>query len=319
MTIYNTACHNFQSKETDAPPVTNGKKSISWRMEEFHHPDFFTNEKNYNGLYGLLTSFRDQFNWVSESVKYQRGTKEDGTVKWVPYNYQPLLSYYAPFLLGCFWDVETDSIIQIDLRYLSSGGFRSRHLSVYEFNSYIFDQHQRMFIILRCKKDWDKESLMNKLFCPKWMIGEDVFPVSCSRQEVKQWMPHYHQTEAGFYIPELGWIDKSPKDVSRRWRPSKQFTTYAFKTQKDMPLIIDTFENLVGTKLTVEELHEVLDMCAYRTEVKKGRITTAIRLLRQEGIDLSRKSKKINGKAVWIYSVNKIDVEFIDSQPIPIR
>lgn len=317
MTIYNTSCHNFQSTETEAPIFTKGKKNLHWRMELFHPTGFFTENKNPLGIYGLLVHNRGKFLWVSPSVKFQRGTKEDGSTKWVPYNYNSLLTFYAPFLLCCFWDEEAESIIQIDKQLLSKGEFHYRHMNVSEFNSYVFDQHLRQFIRLKTSGQYGE--VMGELFNPQWMYGDDIFPVSCSRQEVKQWMPHFHQTEEGFHIPEIRWEDQSPKDITRRWVPKPYFSTYAFKTKQDMPLIIDTFENLVGTKLTVEELHEVLDMCAYRKEVKKGRITTAIRLLRQEGIDLSRKSKKINGKVVWIYSVNKINVELVDSQPIPIR
>ena len=311
-TIYN---------ETPTTCVETVEKNIHWRIENFHPKGFFSNARTQDTLHGLFAHTNHRFEWVAEGVKFTRGLKEDGSTKYVPYNYQNLLQFYSPYLLYCFWDEQEQKIIQIDSQNLSTA-FRYRHLSIPEFNSYLFDQHQRASVLLAKRDDYEVDvvlpgetptkTLIQKVFNTKWTFGLDIFPISCSQKEIEQWMPHFHWDEEGINFPSL------TMEPGRKggWYPDFSLNTHAFTTQKDMPVIIDTFEQLIGKTLTPDELHEVLDKCDYRKDVRKGRITTSTRLLKQEGIELSRISKKIKGKKEWLYRVLRIEVELVSSQSL---
>lgn len=289
------------------------ERNINWRMENFHPKGFFTNARTQDTLHGLFAHTNHRFEWVSEGVKFTRGLKEDGSTKYVPYNYQNLLQFYSPYLLYCFWDEREEKIIQIDSQFLPTG-FRYRHLTIPQFNSYLFDQHQRAFVLLRTRNDWEedivfngdtpKKTLIQKVFNTKWTFGLDIFPIACSQKEIIQWMPHFNWFEEGVSFPTL----TMEPGIKGGWKPNFSFQSFPYKTQKDMPVIVETFEELIGKTFTPDELHEVLDQCDYRKNVRKGRITTATRLLKEESIELSRFKKKVKGVTLWFYRVSRIEL-----------
>lgn len=320
-TIYNTSSTSVSEGDTNDTSIPIANRY--WSIEKFHPEGFFTNASTQNTLHGLFAHTKHKFEWVSEGVKFTRGFKEDGSIKYVPYNYQNLLQFYSPYLLYCYWDYKVGKVIQIDIQYLlTGGGFRYRHLTIPEFNTYLFCQHGRAKVILSRRDDWYESpvlsgetpdrTLIQKVFNTKWTNGFDVFPITCSQKEISQWMPHFHWHDEGITFPTM----TMEPGRTGGYRLDLSLQTLAFTTKEDMPAILETFQQLIGETLSPDELHEVLDQCDYRKDVRKGRITTAIRLLKQEGIELSRFSKKISGKVTWIYRVSTSQLELINSQSL---
>lgn len=102
------------------------------------------------------------------------------------------------------------------------------------------------------------------------------------------YLPQWVESEERFYIPTC-----VPKMIRQQYgEPVQQVTIvhslFAFTTHKEMNILLNNFEKLIGQSLTVEQLHETLDGLGYRPVVRKGRVTTLIRELRQEGIELKR-------------------------------
>jgi hypothetical protein len=160
------------------------------------------------------------------------------------------------------------------------------------------------------------DSPIGKVFNTQWMEGVNIFPVACSRKECETFLPHWTETEEGFHLPmcETSYIPQRnrepiPKIVMKH-------KLFHFTTEHNMPALFDEFQKLIGCSLTVEQLHQVLDNQGYRKDCKKGRITTAIRSLRNEGIELKSKKVRKGTKTMNIYVVNEIKVSANESEDV---
>jgi len=85
-----------------------------------------------------------------------------------------------------------------------------------------------------------------------------------------------------------------------------------------MNILLNNFEKLIGQSLTVDQLHETLDGLGYSPDVRKGRVATLIRELRQECIEVKRHKVRDGKKLMWIYKINRITVQELKDERVEI-
>ncbi|MDB4651342.1 hypothetical protein OAE26_02075 [Synechococcus sp. AH-551-E05] len=303
---------------TKSPSVTKeapSTKNLKWNLEDFHPTGFISKERGTDNLYGLLVHTEDlsAYQWISNSPKHYRGTDAAGKEVYVPYDYEKLLKRFTPHLFYCFWDSSENKVIQVDKKALFFGHFRYRHLSIRDFNSYIFAQTKRARTLLNP----DGDTVIGRVFNTKWMDGnrDNIFPVRASRTECETHLPQWHETKQGFYLPEVRHkIIPQMHDREPVHRSVIVHSLYSFNTNHDMPLLIEKFQHLIGTRMTAEDLQHQLDEVGYRMGIHKGRVTTAIKELKQEGIALNRKKVRTGKKTFNIYEVKRVGVDLVQEE-----
>ena len=133
------------------------------------------------------------------------------------------------------------------------------------------------------------------------------------------YLPTWTATSSGFHIP---FCEKLVVPQGNREPISQIVMThklFAFNTHQNMPLIIERFYCLLDHQLTPDELHSELDKLEYRTTVPKGRITSLIKELRCEGIELSRRKIRDGKKTFNVYQVSQIKVEPVQEETKVLR
>lgn len=304
-TIYKSCGTLWNTSSNSTLPTPD--KNEDWNIRGFYKEGFYTTQKDPQGLYGLLIHNQresDYFQWCYPTNQFQRGLNSKGETKWIPFDYKKLLSRFAPVFLFCYWDATTNSVIQIDRWALEQTGVvRTRHMNINEFRSYIFTQVKSIASYLR--RFPSNEVVMN-VFNDSRFKGDGLYPLRFTKLECETHLPTWTENPAGFYLISLSRTEVPQMNRESMYKVSLTHKLYTMHTTTDIPFYIKHFERLIGTSLTPDALQDSLDTLSYRKGVRKGRVTTIIRELKDEGIELERRKVWLDGKSQNMYFINRI-------------